>query len=128
MVCFDTDCLIDIDRKDEKALSRVAKLADKGELLFTTVINVAEYYAGAFKSKNKQAVENARDYLKQFSILMLDEDSALVWGRLYGELKSNSIGDRDLFIASIALANRQTLITRNARHFERVPGLEVEGW
>lgn len=128
MVCFDTDCLIDIDRKDEKALAKVAELAGKNELLFTTVINVAEYYAGAFKSKNKQAVENARDYLKQFSVLTLDEDSALVWGRLYDELKSNSIGDRDLFIASIALANKQTLITRNTRHFERIPGLEVEVW
>ena len=96
--------------------------------MFTTIINVAEYYAGTFRSKTKGAVKNARDYLQQFSILMLDEDSALLWGRLYGELKSNAISERDLFIASIALANKQTLITRNKKHFERVPGLEVEGW
>lgn len=128
MVCLDTDFLIDMDRKDEKAVAKVAELADNGELLFTTIINVAEYYAGTFRSKNKKAVENARDYLKQFSILALDEDSALLWGRLYGELKSNTIGDRDLFIASIALANKQTLITKNAKHFERIPGLEIEGW
>ena len=96
--------------------------------MFTTIINVAEYYAGTFRSKTKGAVKNARDYLQQFSILMLDEDSALLWGRLYGELKSNPIGDRDLFIACIALANKQTLITRNKKQFERVPGLKVEGW
>lgn len=128
MVCLDTDFLIDIDRKEEKAIAKIAELADNGELLFTTIFNVAEYYAGTFRSKNKQAVENARDYLKQFSILVLDEDSALLWARLYSEFKSNAIGDRDLFIASIALANKQTLITGNAKHFERVPGLEVEGW
>lgn len=128
MVCLDTDCLIDLDRNDDKALAKVAELSDNGELLFTTIINVAEYYAGTFRSKTKGAVENARDYLQQFSVLMLDEDSALLWGRLYGELKSSAIGDRDLFIACIALANKQTLITRNKKHFERVPGLEVEGW
>jgi tRNA(fMet)-specific endonuclease VapC len=128
LACLDTDCLIDLDRKDEKAVAKVAELAGSGELLFTTIINVAEYYAGAFGSKTKGAAENARDYLSQFSVLMLDEGSALVWGRLYGELKSSTIGDRDLFIASIALANKQALITRNKKHFERVPGLEVEGW
>ncbi len=106
----------------------MSELSDNGELLFTTIINVAEYYAGTFRSKTKGAVENARDYLQQFSILMLDEDSALLWGRLYSELKSNVIGDRDLFIASIALSNKQTLITRNKKHFERIPGLQVEGW
>ena len=128
MVCLDTDCLIDLDRNDKKALARVAELSDNGELLFTTIINVAEYYAGTFRLKTKGAAEKARDYLQQFSILMLDEDSALLWGRLYGELKSSAIGDRDLFIASIALANKQTLITRNKKHFERVPGLTVESW
>ena len=47
--------------------------------------------------------------------------------RLYGELKSNTIGDRDhLFIASIALANKQALVTKNKKHFERVPDLQVE--
>jgi tRNA(fMet)-specific endonuclease VapC len=125
---LDTDCLIDLDRKDEKAVAKVAELAGSGELLFTTIINVAEYYAGAFRSKNKGAIENARDYLSHFSVLMPDEESALLWGRLYGELKSSTIGDRDLFIASIALANKQVLITRNKKHFERIPGLQVEIW
>ena len=41
---------------------------------------------------------------------------------------SNPIGESDILIASIALANKQTVITRNKRHFERVPGLQVEGW
>ncbi len=127
MVCLDTDCLIDLARNDKKAIARVTGLSDNSELLFTTIINVAEYYAGASKSKTRGAVENAQNYLRQFSILVLDEDSAMLWGRLYSELKSSSIEDRDLFVASIALDNKQILITRNKKHFERVPGLKVEG-
>jgi tRNA(fMet)-specific endonuclease VapC len=34
----------------------------------------------------------------------------------------------DQLIAGIALANNKTLITRNTREFERVPGLRVENW
>jgi tRNA(fMet)-specific endonuclease VapC len=38
------------------------------------------------------------------------------------------IGTLDLRIASIALAHRATLVTRNLRHFRQVPNLEVEDW
>jgi tRNA(fMet)-specific endonuclease VapC len=126
MACLDTDFLIDMSRNDKKAIDRINDLSIKGDILFTTTINMAEYYAGAFKSKAKDAVKNAQEYLQQFSILTLDENASILWGRLYNELKSKSIGDRDLFIASIALTNKQVLITRNKKHFERVPGLKIE--
>ena len=38
------------------------------------------------------------------------------------------IGTQDLKIASIALANEATVLTRNLRHFGKVPGLRVEDW
>ena len=38
------------------------------------------------------------------------------------------IGRADLFIASVALANDATLVTRNLKHFRRVPNLKVVNW
>jgi predicted nucleic acid-binding protein len=35
------------------------------------------------------------------------------------------IGTNDLWIASAALANSLPLVTNNANHFSRVPGLKV---
>jgi tRNA(fMet)-specific endonuclease VapC len=49
-------------------------------------------------------------------------------GELDAAIKSSPIGESDLLIASIALANKQALITKNKKHFERIPGLQVEGW
>ncbi len=38
------------------------------------------------------------------------------------------IGTMDLRIASIALVNDYTVLTRNLVDFEKVPGLKVEDW
>jgi tRNA(fMet)-specific endonuclease VapC len=38
------------------------------------------------------------------------------------------IGTQDLKIASIALANNLTLLTRNRRDFARIPGLQIDDW
>jgi tRNA(fMet)-specific endonuclease VapC len=38
------------------------------------------------------------------------------------------IGAEDLKIAAIVLAHQATLVTSNRRHFDQVPGLQVEDW
>lgn len=38
------------------------------------------------------------------------------------------IGANDMWIAATALAHGQPLLTRNAREFTRVPGLQVESY
>ena len=37
-------------------------------------------------------------------------------------------GANDMWIAATALAHAQPLLTRNAREFARVPGLQVESY
>jgi tRNA(fMet)-specific endonuclease VapC len=43
-------------------------------------------------------------------------------------LLAQSIGERDLVIASTALAHGAALVTHNTCEFRRVPGLAVEDW
>ncbi len=42
--------------------------------------------------------------------------------------KLQKIGRADLLIASIALANQATLVTRNLRHFRQILGIQVVNW
>ena len=44
------------------------------------------------------------------------------------EMRRQIIGNNDLMIAAIALANDLTVVTNNVNEFNRVPGLRSEGW
>ena len=48
----------------------------------------------------------------------------------YEAFKALKLGIRskDLRIAAIALEHAGTLVTRNVRDFQRIPGLAVENW
>ncbi len=48
--------------------------------------------------------------------------------RLRYALRHAPIGERDLLIAAIALANRLVVVTHNVKEFSRVPDLVVEDW
>lgn len=129
MVCADTDFIADLDRGKADAIAKLDELEERGETLYTTAINIAELYHGAHASKNSShSLARIERIIARFSILDFDFDSAKMWGKFAAQLKSNTIGELDLFIGSIAIANGQTLLTRNIKHFERVPGLTVESW
>jgi tRNA(fMet)-specific endonuclease VapC len=125
----DSDFIADLDRGKDAAFAKLDELEQRGEVVYTTAINVAELYHGANNSQSiEQSTAKVEKILDKFLILDLDYKSAKTWGRLSAQLKSNAIGERDLFIASIALSHKQSLLTRNSRHFERVPDLTVESW
>jgi tRNA(fMet)-specific endonuclease VapC len=125
----DSDFIADLDRGKDAAFAKLDELEQRGEVVYTTAINVAELYHGANNSQSiEQSTAKVEKILDKFLILDLDYKSAKTWGRLSAQLKSNAIGERDLFIASIALSHKQSLLTRNSRHFERVPGLTMESW
>jgi tRNA(fMet)-specific endonuclease VapC len=60
------------------------------------------------------------------SVLAFDTFAAQVFDGLVGQ--RIRIGSMDLRIASVALTNRLTLLTRKLNDFRRVPGLTTEDW
>ncbi|MHB8545719.1 MAG: type II toxin-antitoxin system VapC family toxin [Nitrosotalea sp.] len=129
MVCAETSFIIALERREKGAIEKMQELEERADTVYVTVITVAELYHGAYISKDRaRALKDSEELLGRFAILNFDYESSRILGQLAASMRSNGIGDRDLFIASIAIANRQTLITKNKKHFERVTGLDVEGW
>ena len=134
MVCFDTDFLIAYLQNNSAAIKKLEELvqqqAGRDTAAMTTTVNAAELWKGVYRSKEKQKEEFAKVkwLLDSLELITLDSESARMVRELDAAIKTSPIGESDLLIASIALANKQTVITRNKKHFERVPGLQVEGW
>ncbi|MBS4098154.1 MAG: type II toxin-antitoxin system VapC family toxin [Sulfuricella sp.] len=85
-----------------------------------------------------QALLDATDKRRTAIDLLLKEMTTLAWTNAtadcYGSLAAHlrkigqPIGTMDTLIAAHALAENLILVTHNTRHFERVPGLQLEDW
>ncbi len=130
MVCVDTDFLVAFSRKDRDATSKFEEMLHNTPNLCVTPISCMEMFEGAFKSKNDEKKKKTREILSMFTILEFDMESSEESGRLLNYLQGEGtkIGDMDTIIGAIALRHGETILTRNGRHFEKIPGLKVEKW
>jgi len=109
-----------------RAQHLLARLGDDG--LAVSIIAVAEIYEGAFGTPDPQAtLDGFRAFLSDFAILPVTDPIVEQFARLRATLRrqGQSITDMDLLIAATAIAEDLTLITRNVRHFARLPDLQI---
>jgi tRNA(fMet)-specific endonuclease VapC len=110
-----------------------------GDEVATTIVSRIEILRGRFDSVLKAADANqlliaqgrladAERWLAGLPIVSFDDAAAGQFERLRQDSKLKKIGRADLLIASIALAHRATLVTRNRRHFRPVPALALDDW
>ena len=92
-------------------------------------VTVAELWYGAEKSADPERKREAwATVLAPFQVVAFDRGAAEHHARIRYLLRRTPIGERDLLIASIALASDLTLVTHNVAEFSRVPKLRVENW
>ena len=133
MVCLDTDFIIDYLKeqhtgKKGSAVGKFEELIKRGESPKTTMINVSELYRGAYYFSTDHRVRELDVILSEFEILPLTFEAAKLSGSLAAYLKQSGtmIGISDILIASIVLEENDTLITRNVKHFSKIPELTLE--
>jgi tRNA(fMet)-specific endonuclease VapC len=96
-----------------------------------TIITVAELWFGARKSVRPEATRREVDaFLEPLELLPFDRGAAEAYAQLRFVLEHDGrpIGERDLLIASIAVARGLTVVTHNLSEFGRVPGLKTDDW
>ena len=132
MYLLDTDILSKL-MKSAPASALVTRLARvPPEDQFTSSVTFGEILYGAHRSSRTAALlERIEEtLLPELPILPFDADAARRYGKLRAELerRGTPIGDADTRVASIALSRGLTVVTGNERHFQQVPGLEIEDW
>ncbi|MDQ3779996.1 MAG: type II toxin-antitoxin system VapC family toxin [Chloroflexota bacterium] len=96
--------------------------------LGVSIIAVAEVYEGAFGLPNPEVMlASFREFLGNYTILPLTDHIIERFACLRAALRQHGqlIPDMDLLIAATALEHELTLVTRNLRHFERIPELQL---
>jgi predicted nucleic acid-binding protein len=130
MKCLDTDLLVAILRGKEEAWKKVEEIDEESKGA-TTTINAFELFFGANKSqiKNENANKTSK-LLERLTVFPLDFSSSRKAAEISATLvtKGETIDFRDAMIASIAIENNLTIVTRNNTHFKRIKDLKLELW
>lgn len=135
MILLDTDVLSLLMRHYPTLTKRIA---DSEPVAITAVLRL-EILQGRIASLLKAAdgtqllkaqhwLRESEEFLGRLPCVNFDATAAGVFDRLREKRRLRKIGRADLLIASIALAHKATLVTRNLKLFHQIPGLRVENW
>lgn len=121
----DTDWVIDYLNAQAPIIATLQHLEPQG--LAISIITYAEVYEGILFGRDPaQAMWGFRRFLRVMDVLPLSRRITHQFAAVRGRLPRNirrQLGDMDLLIAATALHYRLTLVTRNVKDFQHVPGL-----
>ena len=123
MTIADTDVLIDALRGRADAVAAIERGLRAGTLA-TTAVTLFELRSGAADAAAREAVDAL---IGGMDVVPFDAAGAARAAEVRRDLESRgqAIGMADYMIAGACLSRSADLLTRNRRHFERVPSLRL---
>jgi predicted nucleic acid-binding protein len=126
-VLFATTFLIHLSGRRGRASFAAAErllVSNPAAPLYTSRVGGGEFAEGGSTPAEVEAV------LHRFAVIEIDQRLAWTPSRLSRQLRRSGrqIGDNETWIAGTALAFGLTIVTRNKRHFGRVPELTVAAY
>ena len=137
MYILDTDTLTHLHAGHPRVMQRLRRITDpsvaitivtKIELLRGRYEYVLKAASGAELLKAQQLLARTEALLELLQVLPFNKIAATYFDQLRRAKGLRKIGRADMLTASIALAYRAILVTRNVRHFQPVSGLTIENW
>ncbi len=131
MMHLDTSFLVDVLREISRrqpgpAMSFLERVEEEEVRIGVHVI--CELLAGAELAQRPSLErQRVRDLCRNLPVAYPDERFPVVYARLLASLAATRqrVATMDLLIATAALVDGAPLVTRNARDFSRIPGLDV---
>ena len=126
MIVIDSDVLIDALAGQQPSLDRLRAELQLGSVA-TTSVNVFELLTGA---RDAGALDRVEKLLRPFDVLTVDEPSAHAAAEARRDLEARGQGIHlaDYLIAGACIRHSTPLLTRNLKHFQRVPRLMLAEW
>ena len=126
---LDTNTCIDVLRRRQPALSRIAEVSREDCAIST--VTTYELLVGAEKLPNPNIEKDKiSQFVRTLNELSFDPFAAshAAQVRAFLEGRGQVIGPYDILLAGHALATNLTFVTNNVGEFSRVPGLTIENW
>jgi len=131
LIHLDTSFLVDLLRTSPRGRvaagsAVLARLED--EELAISVYVACELQAGAaLSTEPERERRRVAELCQGLEVVLPDDSFAERYGSLFSQLEKRGerIATMDLLIATAALGAGAPLVTRNPRHFQRVPGLRL---
>ena len=122
-IVVDTDVIIDYLKKRQPGAELLKKAYLKYRLHVTS-ITVYELFYGVQRSGRTGLINRL---LKYVAVIPFDDVAAKKAAALHHSLisKGKDIGVKDAFIGAICEVHKLPLLTRNVKHFSRIPGLKI---
>jgi tRNA(fMet)-specific endonuclease VapC len=102
----------------------------RASILAVSVITLAEDRFGWKRNRSKRLEQAAETFFATITVLDFDRMTAVAYADLAASLADTGrpIGIHDTMIAAHALATKRVLVTHNVKHFEHIPGLQIDDW
>jgi tRNA(fMet)-specific endonuclease VapC len=128
MYLLDTNICIALNQEQPFVL---AQFEDNGDECYIPTLVLAELYKGVYCSTRvAQNLAKLENLLSVLAVVPFDDAAAEDFGKIQGELRrmGKPTGEIDAMIAAVARSRGDIVVTDNTRHFENIPGLELENW
>ena len=126
---LDTDIIVAVLRNDESAIDSFNRYS-KDEQILLSAITWYELMTGCGPNSKKGQLAQIVECLTDAGIVHVDDTIATLAARfnILLSAKGRNVGLADKLIAASSIVGGHTLVTRNTKHFEGIPGLKVEKW
>lgn len=125
---LDTSFIIDVMRSYRPATALRDEIESSSEAVRVPAPALYELWKGVARARQPpQEAEAIEETVRSYPVVDLRSEHARRAGQIGGDLARRGIvvADMDLLLAGMALVEDDTLLTRNARDFERIPDLRV---
>jgi tRNA(fMet)-specific endonuclease VapC len=131
VIHLDTTCAIDLMREarrgEDGPATRFLSVLDLQEVVISLFVQCELFVGAELSQRATQTRDEIRRFCRHISVVYPDRRFSQIYGGVLCELRRSrqEIGMMDVLIATQALAEGALLVTRNVRHFGRVPDLKV---